>query len=321
MSCCTKKLPCSGGSHIHPLQPLTESEILESVEIIQHHPLYNKTSIRLVSITLLEPDKRSIYESIHKNTPIVTRGAVVTMIDSSLNQAYTSSISITDKKILTFLAAPAGSQPTITCDEMAECEAAVIGDLQFKALIKKHYGIEDTSLVMVDIWSAGYYGVEEERTRRLSRPLCFMRRDPLENGYPHPIEGIRPVVDLNTMEVIRVEEYGVWELPPRSFNYSTQTMTNFRSNLKPLEITQPEGASFTLTDNFIEWQNWSMVIGFNSREGLTLHDIRYTDMGIARPIIFRASLSEMVVPYGDPSLQQVRKNAFDVGEYGIHILQ
>ena len=39
---------------------------------------------------------------------------------------------------------------------------------EFKAALKKHYGIDDTRLVMVDIWSAGNYGSEEDRTRRLA---------------------------------------------------------------------------------------------------------------------------------------------------------
>ena len=82
------------------------------------------------------------------------------------------------------------------------------------------YGIDDTSLVMVDIWSAGNYGAEEDRTRRLARPLCFLRTDPTDNGYARPIEGLRPVVDLNTMQVIRVEEYGHWPLPPGEANYA-----------------------------------------------------------------------------------------------------
>jgi primary-amine oxidase len=60
-----------------------------------------------------------------------------------------------------------------------------------------------------------------------------------------------------------------------------------------------------------------MVIGFNAREGLTLHHIRYKDKGRDRSILYRASLTEMVVPYGDPNPTQVRKNAFDVGEYGM----
>ena len=59
------------------------------------------------------------------------------------------------------------------------------------------------------------------------------------------------------------------------------------------------------------------MVGFNAREGLTIHDVRYTDRGKKRPILYRASLTEMVVPYGDPRPTQARKNAFDVGEYGM----
>ena len=67
----------------------------------------------------------------------------------------------------------------------------------------------------------------------------------------------------------------------------------------------------------MDWQNWKFVIGFNAREGLTLHQIRYTDRGRERGILYRASLTEMVVPYGDPRPTQALKNAFDVGEYGM----
>jgi primary-amine oxidase len=59
------------------------------------------------------------------------------------------------------------------------------------------------------------------------------------------------------------------------------------------------------------------VIGFNAREGLTIHHLRYVDSGQERSILYRASLTEMVVPYGDPRPTQARKNAFDVGEYGM----
>jgi primary-amine oxidase len=36
-----------------------------------------------------------------------------------------------------------------------------------------------------------------------------------------------------------------------------------------------------------------------------------------RPVLYRASLSETVVPYGDPSTAWAWRNAFDEGEYGI----
>src|SRR5262249_3376359 len=174
---------------------------------------------------------------------------------------------------------------------------------------------------MVDIWSAGNYGSEEDRTRRLARPLCFVRTDPTDNGYARPIEGLRPVVDLNLMEVIRVEEYerseGDWPLPKASCNYAADRVGKFREGIKPLEITQAQGPSFEVNGYQVKWQNWSLVVGFNAREGLTLHHVRYADRGRDRSILYRASLSEMVVPYGDPGPTQVRKNAFDAGEYGL----
>jgi primary-amine oxidase len=61
-------------------------------------------------------------------------------------------------------------------------------------------------------------------------------------------------------------------------------------------------------------------VGFNAREGLVLHAIGYQDGGRLRPVLHRAALSEMVVPYGHPGGGHFRKNAFDVGEYGIGVL-
>ena len=67
----------------------------------------------------------------------------------------------------------------------------------------------------------------------------------------------------------------------------------------------------------MNWQNWKFVIGFNAREGLDDASCPLRGRGRERGILYRASLTEMVVPYGDPRPTQARKNAFDVGEYGM----
>ena len=102
--------------------------------------------------------------------------------------------------------------------------------------------------------------------------------------------------------------------------YAKEFIEEFRSDLKPLDITQPEGTSFEIQSHFVRWQKWQFRIGFTPREGLVLYTIGYEDGGRVRPIIYRASLSDMVVPYGDPRPQHYRKNAFDVGEYGVGTL-
>ena len=90
-----------------------------------------------------------------------------------------------------------------------------------------------------------------------------------------------------------------------------------REPLKPLHIDQPEGPSFTLDGNLLQWQNWSLRVGFNHREGMTLHTVRYRDGDRNRSVAHRMSFAEMIVPYRDPSEDHYRRTAFDIGEWGL----
>jgi primary-amine oxidase len=299
---------------LHPLEPLNASELRQAVHLLKTLTIFTPTT-RIISIILHEPEKLTVYE--WPGSECCDREADAVLFDNARNAAFTARLNISTNSVVGWKAAPDGAQPTLSMDEQVECEQAVLGSDEFRDALKQHHGITDTSLVMVDIWSAGNYGSDEDRSKRLARPLCFLRSDLTDNGYARPIEGIRPVVDLNTMQVIRVEEFGEWPLPSESGNYASGRVQNHRTDVKPLEITQPSGPSFSLSGRQLKWQNWSLVVGFNAREGLTIHDVRYLDKGRNRPILYRASLTEMVVPYGDPRPTQVRKNAFDVGEYGM----
>jgi primary-amine oxidase len=295
----------------HPLEPLTAEEVQQAVEILREMVDWTPQT-RIISISLEEPPK--LFAHAWPNKTGWCRKATVVLMNNQKNMASSVTLDLESKSVILIEPAPIGAQPTLSVDEQIECEQAVLASEAFRAALEEHYGIKDTSLVMVDIWSAGYYGgQDQDYGKRLTRPLCFLRSDPTDNGYARPIEGIRPVVDLNTMTVVRIEQYGKWPLPPESANYSPDRVGPLRTGIKPLVITQPDGPSFTLNGHQMNWQNWDFVIGFNAREGLTLHHIRYA----GRSILYRASLTEMVVPYGDPRPTQARKNAFDVGEYGM----
>lgn len=297
----------------HPLEPLTAAEVGRAVSLLAAAGKLTPTT-RVVSVMLKEPPKDAVHAG--SGWDALPREAAAVLFDNAANACYEAALDLTSESVTAYQHVP-GVQPTMTIDEQVECEHAVVTSPLFADALARHHGVTNTKLVMVDIWSAGYYGNVEEKGMRLARPLCFVRADPTDNGYARPIEGIRPVVDLNTMQVIRVEEFGPWPLPPGEANYAASRVPNQRADIKPLAITQPDGPGFTLDGNSISWQKWNMVIGFNAREGLTLHHIRYTDRGRDRSILYRASLTEMVVPYADPNPTQVRKNAFDVGEYGM----
>ncbi|MEM1255876.1 MAG: primary-amine oxidase [Cyanobacteria bacterium P01_H01_bin.21] len=304
--------PAASTTINHPLEPMTPDEIAAAVTIVRQEKSLS-SSVRFATVTLNEPAKATVLS--FKPGDTIEREAFLILLDNATAQTYEAIVSLGSRTVKSWEHIPE-VQPPIMLDEFVECEAAVKANEDFQAAIAKR-GITDPDLVMVDPWSAGNYGIADEEGVRLSRALCWVKANPTDNGYARPIEGVVPVVDLNKMEVIRVEDYGVIPLPPKDGNYTAEYVKNYRQDIKPLEIVQPEGPSFNVDGHEISWQKWKIRIGFTPREGLVLYTVTYTDQGEERPIFYRASLAEMTVPYGDPKPYSYRKNAFDVGEYGI----
>ena len=303
-------------SVLHPLDPLTAEEVVETSSILRAQRQLG-TRVRFETIVLEEPAKDVALS--HRAGDPIERNAFLVILDNDDGATYEAIVSLNEKKVTSWKHIP-GVQPRVMFDEFAECEAVVKANPEFQAAIRKR-GITDPSLVMVDPWSAGNYGFEDEEGRRLVLARNFVRSSPTDNGYARPIEGVTAVVDLNSMEVVRVDDYGLVPLPPKPGNYAAEFADEggweFRKDLKPLDIVQPEGTSFQVDGHSVAWQKWRMRIGFTPREGLVLHTVGYEDQGRVRPVMYRAALSDMVVPYGDPSKDHYRKNAFDAGEYGI----
>jgi primary-amine oxidase len=302
----------------HPLDSLNPAE-LETAAAVLRQPGQFGDSVRFVSITLNEPSKHAV--AAYRPGSAAPREAFVVLLNRDTETAYEAVVELTSKTVVSRKQLPIGIQPSIMLDEFFEVERAVRKDPEFLAALQRR-GINNPDLVMVDPWSAGFYGKElpEYIGRRLMRALCFVRAEEKDNGYAHPIDSMVVVVDVKKLEVLKVEEYDPVPLPPASGNWAREYIPNVRTDLKPIEIIQPEGVSFKVTGRQVEWQKWKFRVGFTSREGLVLHTVSYTDESGERPILHRASISEMVVPYGDPAEQYYRKNAFDIGEYGIGML-
>ncbi len=296
-------------SQPHPLEPLTADEIAMVVRLVQEDD--RATACRFVSVMLNDAPKESVLAG-----EGAAREVEVVMLDSATRACIAAIVSLSAGTVRSWRRLE-GVQPAIMGDEFIECEEAVKRSPEFRAALARR-GVEDASLVMVDPWSAGHYGNEEpgDEGRRLSRALASVRAEPNDNGYARPLQGVVAVVDLNSMEVLRVEDHGVVPLPPEPGNWTLKYIEP-RPPLKPLEVIQEEGPDFAVDGHQVRWQNWHLRIGFTAREGLVLHDVGWEQDGRVRPILYRASLCDMVVPYGDPGPAGYHKNAFDVGEYGI----
>jgi len=175
----------------------------------------------------------------------------------------------------------------------------------------------DVSKVRVAPLSAGVFEYPEEKGRRILRGLAFVQDFPADSAWAHPVDGLVAYVDVVSREVTQVLDLGAVPVPKEHGNYTDPELTGpLRTTQKPISITQPDGPSFTVSGgNHVEWEKWSLDVGFDVREGVVLHNIAFQDGDRKRPIINRASIAEMVVPYGDPSPIRSWQNYFDTGEY------
>ena len=233
-------------------------------------------------------------------------------------RAYKALVSLTRDAVVSWAHEPDG-QPNMTVDEVHECDAAMRREPRVIEALDRR-GITDMDRVLVEAWAYGAHLLPEPYSdRRLGWADVWYRSQDGSNPYANPVTGLHLVVDLNTMELLEVEDTGAIAEPATMGEYIPRLVPGLRlrDDVKPLEITQPEGPSFVLEGNLLRWQKWSLRIGFNYREGLVLHTVGYEDAGRVRPVAHRLSFAEMVVPYRDPTSEHYRRTAFDIGEWGL----
>lgn len=304
----------------HPLDPLSLGEIARAVAILKTEQALGDTH-RFPIIRLEEPSKADML-AFRAGQPLL-RLAFLLVMDIANGKTSEGLVDLSTGKVQSYRHLPLDQmpygQPPIMLCEFEAIEALVKADPRWIAAVKKR-GItdEDIPLVQVDPFSSGYFGREFEKGKRIVRAVSFWRGHERDNAYAHPIEGVVAVVDLIENRVVDlVDDEKVVPYPKKKRNYGQEAFPDTRKDLKPLDIVQPEGPSFSVDGWKVEWQGWRFRVGFTPREGLVLHELGMKDQGVFRPIIFRASVTEMVVPYADPSANHYWKSAFDAGEYGL----
>ena len=231
--------------------------------------------------------------------------------------AYRAVVSLDGDAVTAWEPLP-GQQPNITLDEWHECDEMLRSDPSLAAALARR-GITDRSRILTDLWAFGADLVPPRyRGLRLGWADVWYRGSEQGNPYAHHLSGLHPIVDLNRMTLLEIEDDADSAgLPPVMGEYLPKLIPMPLREVAPLEISQPEGVSFQLDGHLLRWQNWEMRLGFNYREGLVLHTVGFRDSGRLRPVAHRLSFAEMVVPYRDPTPDHFRRTAFDIGEWGL----
>ncbi|KAF9890611.1 hypothetical protein FE257_005742 [Aspergillus nanangensis] len=322
ISMCSDQL-CHTSSTVHPLDPLTEDEISLAATCIRQ--CVKGQPFKFNCITLREPRKTQ-YTAYRAGTgprPPRCAFSIVLMAGPTI-QVSEVVVNLGSKQVESWKDVP-DVLPILTPDdqdpveEVARCDPQVIEACQ-------ELGITDMSKVYFDAWCVGFdyrWGID----RRLQQAFAYYRASPNDNQYAHPLDFV-VIVDTEPLAVVKVEIRRVngerTPVPTAPCNYHPEFLEKFYrpERLKPIHVTQPQGVSFHMEGNELRWAGIQMHVGFNYREGIVLSDIRIDDPYERRErmLFNRISVAEMIVPYGHPTAPHQRKQAFDVGEYGMGLM-
>lgn len=292
------------------LDSISAEEIAIAVKAVKFSPRFVDGSLFAI-VALNEPPKARV---LARNEGTIPREAFVVLLDRDHNKTNEIIVDLASSAIRSWKTIP-DVQPSVVIEEYTIAPEIVKADPRFQAAMRKR-GIEDFDNVKVDAWAPGFLGDLADGSR-IVRAIFFYKDNDDSNWYSRPIEGVVAIINLTKKQVLQVTDSGVVPISKDKGAFDEKSVGPLRPAAKPLQIVQPQGVGFELRGNDVSWENWKFHFALDPREGLVLHRVRYVDGGKERSVLYRASLSEMVVPYGDGDPNWAWRSAFDVGEYGI----
>ncbi|KAG7696638.1 hypothetical protein KL951_003094 [Ogataea haglerorum] len=302
----------------HPLDPLSTAEIKAVTSTVKSY--FAGKQISFNTVTLREPARKAYIQWKEQGGPLPPRLAYYVILEAGKPGVKEGLVDLASLSVIETRALET-VQPILTVEDLCSTEEVIRNDpAVIEQCVLSGIPANEMHKVYCDPWTIGY----DERWgtgKRLQQALVYYRSDEDDSQYSHPLD-FCPIVDTEEKKVIFID------IPNRRRKVSKHKHANFypkhmvekvgamRPEAPPINVTQPEGVSFKMTGNVMEWSNFKFHIGFNYREGIVLSDLSYNDHGNVRPIFHRLSLSEMIVPYGSPEFPHQRKHALDIGEYG-----
>ena len=299
----------------HPMDPLEDTEILAAANILLAGHAAQPGAI-FQSIELREPPK-DVVLAFHPGDPI-PRAAQVFYRQSK--KSYKSIVDLTHGTFTPPVLIPkSDGQLGLTIAEVFDFSFAFQDPQFLHALARRGLTTPDQlAHVFVTPLTAGSFGLPEENRRIVKAQMYYTEGEGI-NLYARPIEGMQAIIDLDDKVVMQVIDTGVVPVPATTHDFDEATVAaryGLRAPMKPLTVSQPDGANFTMTGNFIEWQKWRFHVRFERRAGTIVSLVTYD----GRPVMYQGSLAEIFVPYQDPDANWFYRTYMDAGEFGLGLL-
>lgn len=289
--------------------PLGKQELARSVELI-------KKSYHLGrSWFLANLQRRECKDPVIPTLNLCQHEAEAIVFNAREKQSFELVIDLEKNKISHIKRIHNGQPPLVEPELEIMKKLLKVSQRVKKALAKRKLSLDET---FVEPWAMGYLPPNLDPSHRYLRAVFFHKGE-ATNGYGRPIEGISVVIDMTARELVKFHDSGVRPIVSDTgdFMAAEWRSRNERKRLaiKPLEVKQTHGTSFQIEGNTLSWDIWQLEFQIHPREGLVIHNLGIIEEDKFRSVMNRGSMSEMVVPYGDPDANWFWRTAYDQGDY------
>src|SRR4051812_48857668 len=307
----------ASGPRRHPLDSLTADDLIRSRRVLDAAGLL-RDSTRFALVQLHEPAKDEVLA--WSDGGGLDRQVFSVLLDTASGDVTEAVVSLAGERVLSAVAVPTREwpygQPGLVIGELETLDGTVRSDGRWQEAMRQR-GITDLDRCRILPLSAGQFEFPDEVGHRVMRAITLFQELPSDIPWSRPIEGVIAYVDLIERRVMAFYDYGGDSGPPRQPGLGEGEGGPVRTTLRPLAISQPDGPGFRVDGSAGEGGGWAFRVGFDAPAGLVLNQVGYADDDRVRPIVYRASISEMVVPYADPHGMRFWISYFDEGEYGL----
>ena len=289
----------------HPLDPLSAAEYVATIAALRQAGHVDATS-RYPLIRLEEPAKTTVLAWQSGNA--LPRRAFV--IVKKGRQTFEAVIDIATQAVESWRQVEGVEPGILLTEEWLIAQQLVRAHPDWQAAIRKR-GIDDFQQVVCIPHTVGHNGLQQEAGQRLVKVTSYDGRG-TTNFWARPIEGVIAVIDYHTKTVVAVTDSGLVPIPKAPPEPMLPVPT---ASVAPTTSAQP--SNIEIDGHMIRWQPWQFHLRIDPRLGPVISLVRYQHKKNRRLILYQGSLSELFVPYMDPSPGWYFKTYMDAGEYGI----
>lgn len=272
---------------------------------------------RFATLTLLEPPKEVVLE--FKPGDAIARKSLSVIYEASSNKTFEAVVNLSSRSLVSYKQA---SGQALVPEDVTVVRNVVRADKGWQQAMQKR-GIKNFAEVYIVVWASGYLPEKAEDRQRMLKAF-FYYRGPSDNAYFRPIEGVLADVDVIAKKVVKLTDTGVIPIAPiqqasipPSFTKHLTKEQDSSAQSSNAHDQQNIPSDLLVKGNEVNWKNWSFRFAVEPREGLVLYTVAFRDHGKIRPVLYRGSISELCVPYADPTAGWSFRDAFDVGQFGL----